>query len=159
MFTSPASRHSLCALGAVLLLATAAAPARTECRPATPDEVLKCLVIAHAEQDLDAYASLLAPDYVLRSGENEASREQDLAMTAKLFENASSLAVSYDDGYRVVPGDAPNTWRIVDLNVRVQMVTTDGKGYDVSSPVDYIEVVQTPGEACRIRAFATPASQ
>ncbi len=125
-------RVTLLALTLSILSITGAAHAF--CVADGPAGVLQCLTTAYASRDFDAFAQLLAPDFVFVSVGPVHSWDQDrdaeLEVIQHLFASplVEKIALSFDPGYDIVPGIEPGTWRLDDLHAVLTLRATREAG-------------------------------
>jgi hypothetical protein len=118
MFRNPLSRAT--ALTVVALMAPLAV-ASASCWGEAPEAVLGCFSSAYSDRDAATLEGVLAPDYVwVRVAPPEVdvfSRETSVTASLKMFRDPEVELVSleFEEGFRVVPGEEPNTWRIEEL--------------------------------------------
>ena len=125
------------------------------CAVDQPESVLRCLVRAFGERDLDLYRQLLAPDCRFVSGGDENSWGSDVEINthAKIFANPSIklLTLSISDGYQVAPGPEPDTWVISGVVATLALeIDRDGK-------TKHFEVV-TRGAEFQVRRVLEPVA-
>jgi hypothetical protein len=81
-----------------------------------PESVLRCIAQAYAARDIDAFQRLLANDFVYASGDesNSWGADVELKVHRQMFAapEIRTLTLTIADGYRVTPGDEPQTWVI-----------------------------------------------
>ena len=86
-----------------------------------PEVVLDCFSLAYSDRSLEVLESVLAPDYIwvaVSPPQVEIfEREVSVASSVKMFGSPELEAVSLEfrDGYSLVKGDEPDTWRLEDL--------------------------------------------
>lgn len=137
-------------------LGAQAADPGTYCAVDQPESVLRCLVRAFGERDLDVYRQLLAPDFRFVSGGDENSWGSDvveITTHAKIFANPSikALTLSIPAGYRVAPGPEPDTWTITGV------VATLALDVDRDGETQHFEVV-TRGAEFQVRGVVEPVA-
>jgi len=102
-------------------LAGLAGVASASCRGDAPQVVLVCFSKAYSERDVEVLESVLAPDYIwvtVSPPEVDVfSRETSVASSVEMFGDPEVELVSleFHQGYRVLQGAEPKTWRIEDL--------------------------------------------
>jgi hypothetical protein len=107
--------------------------ASAACVGDSPEAVLKCYAEAHELRDIGALEELLASDYVWVAVSPHRAhlveRGTTLEASRGMFTDprAESVSVTFADGYDVVDGDDPDTWRIegvlLTLSVKMESVT------------------------------------
>ena len=106
------------ALAAVVGLAGVAGGA---CPGDGPEVVLDCFSLAYSDRSLDVLESVLAPDYIwvaVSPPQVEIfEREVSVASSVKMFGDPGleEVSLEFREGYTVVKGDEPDTWRLEDL--------------------------------------------
>ena len=116
--TGPFAVGTGCALMAIAVLAGAVSGA---CVGTGPEAVLDCFSQAYSDRDLDALEQVLAPDYiwiaVAPPRVDVFTRDDSVTSSVRMFGNPEidSVALEFNDGYDVVAGDIPKTWRIENL--------------------------------------------
>jgi len=106
------------ALAAVVGLACVAGGA---CAGDGPEIVLDCFSQAYSDRSLDTLESVLAPDYVwvaVSPPEVEIfEREISVDSSVRMFGNPEleEVSLEFREGYTVVKGEEPDTWRLEDL--------------------------------------------
>jgi hypothetical protein len=125
------------------------------CAADGPESVLQCLAEAYADRDVDALRALLADDFVLVLGEesNSWGVDTEMAMHQKMFDSpiVQALRLTFADGYRVAPGDEPQTWVISGITM---MFALDGT---VNGEPKHYEVTESNAEF-RVRCVPEPAA-
>jgi hypothetical protein len=143
--------------------------ASAACQGDAPDAVLDCFSAAYSHRDSVMLEGVLAPDYmwivVAPPRVDVFKREDSVASSLNMFRNpeVESSSLEFDEGYRVVQGEDPGTWRIEELRgvltvkrasteesaisplcvtLYVRATTRDDPGYEV-----YREIFFT-GEGC-----------
>jgi hypothetical protein len=115
-----------CVLGmaaalAALALAVGAGDASAACPGDAPDAVLACFSAAYTNRDIAALEGVLAPDYVWLTVAPPRvevfKREDSVSGSLEMFRNpeVQSVSLEFSEGYRIVRGDDPGTWRIEEL--------------------------------------------
>jgi hypothetical protein len=90
-----------------------------------PEAVLGCFSAAYSDRDAATLESVLAPDYVwIRVAFPQVevfSRETSVTASLEMFRDpeVESVSLDFDEGFRVVPGEEPSTWRIEDLHAKL----------------------------------------
>lgn len=132
------SRSTLVA-GALLALAVVVGPvglAAGACAGDGPEIVLDCFSRAYSERSLELLESVLAPDYIwvaVSPPQVEIfEREHSVASSVKMFRSPEleDVSLEFREGYSVVKGDEPDTWRLEDL---LATLTIKRSGADVPS--------------------------
>jgi hypothetical protein len=116
-------KRALARVAAVTLLAPVglAGVASAACRGDAPDAVLDCFSAAYTNRDSLMLEEVLAPDYmwvVVAPPRVDVFKRQDsIASSLGMFRNpeVESASLEFEDGYRVVEGEDPGTWRIEEL--------------------------------------------
>ncbi len=91
------------------------------CPGDAPQVVLTCFSKAYSERDAEVLESVLAPDYIWVTVSppqvDVFTRETSVASSVEMFGNPEVELVSLEfrEGYQVVRGAEPKTWRIEDL--------------------------------------------
>jgi len=107
-----------CALMAVVALSGVVSGA---CIGTGPEAVLGCFSQAYSDRDLGALEQVLAADYiwiaVAPPQVDVFTRDDSVASSVRMFGNPEieSVALEFGDGYDVVAGEVPGTWRIENL--------------------------------------------
>ena len=95
--------------------------ASASCRGDAPQIVLVCFSEAYSNRDVAALENVLAPDYIwvtVSPPEVDVfERETSVTASVKMFGDSEveSVSLQFGEGYRVVEGTEPKTWRIEDL--------------------------------------------
>lgn len=99
----------------------------------SPEAVLKCYAEAHELRDVGVLEELLASDYVWVAvtphRANLIERDKTLEAARGMFTvpRAEAIGLTFADGYVVVDGQDPDTWRIegirATLSVKLESVT------------------------------------
>lgn len=136
---------SICLLSTVLLAGPARGEEAAYCAVEGPESVLCCLAEAYVAQDFAAYGLLFASDYMFEFGDVSWGVEEELAATSRLFdrERTKKLGLTIEDGYRIVPGESPDTWAIEDLRVRLTIDVMEGEKeahYDGASAIERLGI-------------------
>jgi hypothetical protein len=136
---------SICVLSMALLAGAARGEESLYCAVEGPESVLCCLAEAYIEQDFPAYGLLFASDYVYEFGEISWGLEEELAATSRLFdpERTKKLGLTIEDGYRIVPGESPDTWAIENVRVRLAMDIVEVEKvahYDGASAIERLDI-------------------
>ena len=114
-------------LGMALALALPACASADPCAVSVPDAVLQCYADAMEARDLDALEELLAPDYlqitVARPRADVVDREGRLRAAQLLFTRPGlrTLDIWFGDAYHVVEGDDPDTWRVENVTMGMEI--------------------------------------
>jgi len=116
-------QRTLWAVAALTFIALAglAGLASAACQGDAPDAVLACFSAAYSNRDLDTLEGVLAPDYmwvtVAPPRVEVFKREDSVSASVEMFHNpdVESVSLEFSDGYRVVQGEDPGTWRIEEL--------------------------------------------
>ena len=124
--------------------------ASAACVGDSPEAVLKCYADAHELRDIGMLEELLASDYTWVSVTPHRAelieRGTTLEASRGMFSDPSleSLSLTFADGYGVVDGQDPDTWRIegivVTLSARLEsmeephVVTVDATYYVRAAP-------------------------
>ena len=115
-----------CTLGTVaaftvLALLGVAGVSSAACPGDAPDVVLACFSAAYSNRDIATLEGVLAPDYmwltVVPPRVEVFKREDSVSGSLEMFRNpeVESVSLEFHEGYRVVQGEAPATWRIEEL--------------------------------------------
>ena len=105
----------------ILALVGVAAVASAACQGDAPDAVLACFSAAYSNRDIATLEAVLAPDYmwvVVAPPRVEVfKREDSVSSSLEMFRNpeVESASLEFHEGYRVVQGEDPGTWRIEQL--------------------------------------------
>ena len=105
----------------ILALVGVAAVASAACQGDAPDAVLACFSAAYSNRDIATLEAVLAPDYmwvVVAPPRVEVSKREDsVSASVEMFRNpeVESVSLEFHEGYRVVQGEDPGTWRIEQL--------------------------------------------
>lgn len=105
----------------ILALVGVAAVASAACQGDAPDAVLACFSAAYSNRDIATLEAVLAPDYmwvVVAPPRVEVfKREDSVSSSLEMFRNpeVESASLEFHEGYRVVQGEDPGTWRIEEL--------------------------------------------
>jgi hypothetical protein len=105
----------------VLVLVGPAGVSSAACPGDAPDAVLACFSAAYSNRDVAALEEVLAPDYmwltVTPPRVEVFRREDSVSGSLEMFRNpeVESVSLEFHDGYRVVQGEDPGTWRIEEL--------------------------------------------
>ena len=128
-------QRTLEAVAALAIIALAALPglASAACQGDAPDAVLACFSEAYSNRDLDTLEGVLAPDYmwltVAPPRVEVFKREDSVSASVEMFHNpeVESVSLEFHEGYRVVQGEDPGTWRIEELRgvLTVKRASTD----------------------------------
>jgi len=109
-----------------------------------PESVLRCMTQAYAARDIDAFQRLLANDFIYVSGDesNSWGADVELKVHRQMFAapQIRTLALAIADGYRVTPGDEPQTWVIGGIAATFVMdATRNGEPirYDMTSTQEF----------------------
>jgi hypothetical protein len=116
-------RRTLSAVAALMVLALVGVPAiaSAACRGDAPDAVLACFSAAYSNRDSVALEEVTAPDYmwivVAPPRVDVFKREDSVSASLEMFRNpeVESASLEFHEGYRVVEGEEPGTWRIEEL--------------------------------------------
>jgi hypothetical protein len=138
---------------AILTLSAVAGIASAACPGDAPDAVLTCFSAAYSNRDLATLEEVLAPDYVwltVSPPRVEVYRREDsVSASAEMFRNPEVEAVSleFHEGYDVVQGDDPGTWRIEELRgiMTVKRASVDESAISVLCVTLYVREI--PGDA------------
>jgi hypothetical protein len=124
-------QRSLAALALVIL--SVAGVASAACVGDSPDAVLKCYAEAHELRDIGMLDELLASDYawvaVTPHRAELIERGKTLEASRGMFTDPhlESVSLTFADGYDVVDGQDPDTWRIegvlVTLSAKLESMT------------------------------------
>jgi len=126
-------QRSLAALALVVL--SVAGVASAACVGDSPEAVLKCYAEAHELRDIGALEELLASDYawvvVTPHRAQVIERSTTLKASRGMFADPrlESVSLTFADGYDVVDGEDPDTWRIEGL-----LVTLSAKMESMTEP-------------------------
>ena len=118
-------QRSLAALALVVL--SAAGVASAACVGGSPEVVLKCYAEAYELRDIEVLEELLASDYAWVAVTPHRAQVIDRGTTLKagrgMFTDprVESVSLTFGDGYDVVAGQDPETWRIVGLLVTLRV--------------------------------------
>jgi hypothetical protein len=153
----------------ILALVGVAAAASAACQGDAPDAVLACFSAAYSNRDAATLERVLAPDYmwltVAPPRVEVFRREDSVSASLEMFRNpeVESVSLEFHEGYRVVQGEDPGTWRIEELRgvltvkrasvdesaisplcvtLYVREITGDDPGYEVYREVFF------EGEGC-----------
>jgi hypothetical protein len=144
----------LLAIGLSVLPVNGAAHAA--CVADHPAGILQCFTTAYVNRDIDAYAQLLAPDFVfvsigpLRQWDQDRDAELDTIRRVFASSSVESISLSFDPGYDTVPGIEPGTWKLDNLHATLVLrATADGH----SEPQDFTLKVRM---ALHIRMVSSP---
>jgi hypothetical protein len=102
-------------------LLVAAGTGFAACPGDSPDAVLACFSTAYSNRDSTALEEVLAPDYawltVAPPRVEIYRREDSVSSSLEMFRNpeVESVSLEFHEGYRVVQGEDPGTWRIEEL--------------------------------------------
>jgi hypothetical protein len=105
----------------LLAVLVGAGVASAACPGDAPDVVLACFSAAYSNRDVATLEEVLAPDYmwltVAPPRVEVFRREDSVSGSAEMFRNpeVESVSLEFHDGYRVVQGEEPGTWRIEEL--------------------------------------------
>ena len=119
------SKRSLTAFALVALLLPGVVSAA--CVGDSPEAVLTCYAKAHGLRDISVLEELLASDYTWVSVTPHRAelieRGTTLAASLGMFTDprVESVSLTFGDGYDVVAGQDPETWRIVGLLVTLRV--------------------------------------
>ena len=124
-------QRSLATLALVVL--SVAGVASAACVGDSPEAVLKCYAEAHELRDIGVLDELLASDYawvaVTPHRAKVIERGTTLEASRGMFTDprVESVSLTFADGYDVVDGQDPDTWRIqgllVTLSVKIESMT------------------------------------
>lgn len=98
-----------------------AGAASASCPGDAPQVVLVCFSKAYSDRDVATLENVLAPDYIwvaVSPPEVDVfEREDSVAASVRMFGDpeVESVSLQFSEGYRVVQGTEPKTWRIEDL--------------------------------------------
>jgi ketosteroid isomerase-like protein len=140
-------RSNRVAFGACAVLSTAVClvvvvplTARAACAGDEPEAVLACYTAAYETRDADAIEALLAPDYVWIAVTQPRAkclgRDETVEATRNMLNDSSmtDMSLTYGDGYRVVQGDDPDTWRIENLVTKLAVQPgADAEPYEAAA--------------------------
>jgi hypothetical protein len=91
------------------------------CWGEAPEAVLDCFSSAYSERDAAMLESVLAPDYMwVRVAAPEVdvfNRQMSVESSLRMFgdPDVEFVSLEFEEGFRVVPGKDPETWRIEQL--------------------------------------------
>jgi hypothetical protein len=141
-------------LGGVAALAFFAPPlsigvASAACQGEGPDAVLDCFSAAYSNRDSLMLEEVLAPDYtwvVVAPPEVDVfPREDSVRSSLEMFRNpeVESASLNFHEGYRVVEGDDPGTWRIEELRgvLTVKRASTDEPAISLLCVTLYVRAI------------------
>ena len=124
-------QRSLAALALVVL--SVAGVASAACVGDSPEAVLKCYAEAHELRDIGVLEELLASDYAWVAVTPHRAKTIDRGTTLEasrgMFTDPrlESVSLTFADGYDVVDGQDPDTWRIegvlATLSARIESMT------------------------------------
>jgi len=120
-----------------------------------PEVVLDCFSRAYSQQEVVLLEQVLAADYiwiaVAPPQVDVFRREDSVASSVAMFGNPQidSVALEFQDGYEVVAGDEPGTWRIENLlaTLTVEPAAADGPSEATLCATLYVRQVEgsSPG--------------
>ncbi len=119
------TRFAVVASAVVVLLLTGVAPAA--CVGDSPEAVLRCYSEAHELRDFSVLEDLLALEYgwidVVPPQAQLFDRETTLKAARNMLadERLESVSLVFAEGYKVVGGTDPGTWRIEDVRVTLSV--------------------------------------
>ena len=153
--TSRTERRTAATGASLVCLVWLASMSVASCPAPSPDGVLQCYRDAYVNRDLEALDALLAEDYlqvfVVRPRADVVPRAGKIDSARRMFtaEGLRSVSLSFSDGYRVVAGDEPNTWRIENLSPHLESHQDRGMAqlsfHEVPSCVTlYVRLSQPP---------------
>lgn len=93
---------------------------------------LELLSEAYASRSIDAYGELLDEEFVAEDGVHSWDKAMEVEIGRMFFENASDVALSFDDGYETVEV-SPGLWRVSNLKSHLK-VMDGGKEFNISIP-------------------------
>ena len=125
------------AVGFTLMLSVGlAGVASASCPGDAPQVVLVCFSEAYSDRDVAVLESVLAPDYIwvtVSPPEVDVfTRKTSVASSVKMFGDpeVESVSLEFAEGYSIVEGIEPKTWRIEDLlaTLTVKRASVDEPG-------------------------------
>jgi hypothetical protein len=117
-----------------------------------PEVVLDCFSLAYSARDVTVLESVLAPDYIwvtVAPPQVEVfKRETSVASSVEMFGNqeVESVSLEFREGYRVVQGAEPKTWRIEDLLAELTVKHASATDPSVAPLCVTLYVRETTGE-------------
>jgi hypothetical protein len=117
-------------LVAMLLARTSTGSAAEGCQGKGPEVVLDCFSAAYSERSAEKLERVMAPDYIwvaVSPPEVDVfTRAESMAASLRMFadEAVELVSLEFEDGYGLVEGADPGTWRIEDLRALMTVKAT-----------------------------------